>query len=66
MLQKATVGFFDGPEVQLIVRVKVKKLCEDLKTPAWHFDDGWRHDVIYQICFWGDEFEILQHITSAC
>ena len=34
MLQKATVGFFDGPEVQLIVRVKVKKLCEDLKTPA--------------------------------
>ena len=29
----------------------------------WHFD-GWRHEVIYQIHFWGDEFEILQHITS--
>ena len=34
MLQKTTVGFFDGPEVQLIVRVKGKKLCEDLKTPV--------------------------------
>ena len=30
----------------------------------WHFDAGWIHEVIYQIYFWGDEFEILQHITS--
>ena len=29
-----------------------------------HFDDGWKHEVIYQIFFWSDKFEILQHITS--
>ena len=39
-------------------------LCENLKTPIWHFDDGWRHKVIYQIYFWSDEFKILQHIIS--
>ena len=27
----------------------------------WRFDDSWRHVVIYQICFWGDELEILQY-----
>ena len=30
----------------------------------WHFDDSWRHGVIYQNCFWGDELEFLQHVTS--
>ena len=49
---------------KLIVRVKVKMLCENLKIPMWHFDNGWRHEVIHQIYFWGDEFKILQHITS--
>ena len=52
-------GIFDDLELQLIVRVKVKMLCENLKTPIWHFYDGWRHEAIYQICLWGDEFEIL-------
>ena len=55
---------FDDLELQLIVRVKGKMLCENLKTPLCHFDDGWRHDIIYQICFCCYEFEILQHITS--
>ena len=27
----------------------------------WRFDDSWRHVVIYQIYFWGDELEILQY-----
>ena len=27
----------------------------------WHFGDSWRHGVIYQTCFWGDELEILQY-----
>ena len=57
-------SIFQDPELQLIVRIKVKMLCENLKTPMWHFDNGWRHEVIYQICFCGDEFEILQHSTS--
>ena len=39
--------------------------CENLKTSIWHFDDGWRHELIYLICFWGDKFEILQHIKSS-
>ena len=39
-------------------------LYENLKTTMWHFDDSWIHGVIYQICFWGDELEIVQHITS--
>ena len=39
-------------------------LYENLKTPMWYFDDGWIVEVIYQIYFWGDEFEILQHIPS--
>ena len=30
----------------------------------WHFDDSGRHGLIYQISFWGNELEILQHITS--
>ena len=55
---------FDDLELQLIVKVKVKMLYENLKTPIWHFDDDWGHEVIYLICFWGDEFEILQQITS--
>ena len=57
-------SIFDDLELQLIVRVKVKMLCENLKTPMWHLDDGWRHKVISQIYFWGDEFEILQHTSS--
>ena len=57
-------GIYDDLEFQLIVWVKVKMLCENLKTPIWHSDDGWRNDVIDQICLWGDEFEILQYITS--
>ena len=57
-------SIFDDPELLLIVREKVKMLYENLRTPMWHFDDGWRHEVIYQIYFLGDEFEILQHITS--
>ena len=28
-----------------------------------HFDDGWKHEVIYQTFFWGDKSEILQRIT---
>ena len=31
-------------KLQFIVKVKI--LCENLKTPMWHFDDDWRHDVI--------------------
>ena len=27
-------------------------------------DNGWRNEVIYQVYVWGDEFEILRHITS--
>ena len=34
-------------------------LFENLKTPMWHFEDGWRHEVIYEIYFWGDEFRTL-------
>ena len=30
----------------------------------WHVNNGWRFQVIYQIYFWEDEFEFLQHITS--
>ena len=33
-------------ELQLILKVKVKMLCENLKTQMWQFDDGWRHEVI--------------------
>ena len=39
-------------------------LCENLKIPLWQFDNGWSHEASYQIYFWGDEFEILQNITS--
>ena len=56
---------FDVLELKLIVRVKAKMLFENLKTPIWHFHNGWRQ-LIYQIVFWGVEFEILQHITSTC
>ena len=38
-------SIFDDPELQLIVRVKAKMLCENLKTPIWHFDDSWRQDI---------------------
>ena len=55
-------SILDDPELQLIVKVKVKMLCENLKTPIWHFDNGWRQ-LIYLFLFWGVEFEILQHIT---
>ena len=34
---------FDDPELHLIVRVKLKIFCENLKTPMSHFDDDWRH-----------------------
>ena len=37
------INIFDDPEPQLIAMVKVKMLCENLKTTMWHFDDGWRH-----------------------
>ena len=43
-------SIFDDLELQLILRLKVKMLCENVKTPIWHFDDGWRHEVICQVC----------------
>ena len=49
-----THGIFDDPELQLIVRVKAKTLCENLNAPMWHLNDGWWHEVIYQIYFWVD------------
>ena len=56
-------SIFGNLEFQLIARVNVKTLCENLKTPTCHFDDGWGHKVILQICLWGDKFEIDHHIT---
>ena len=33
-------SIFDNLELQLIAKVKVKMLCENLKASMWHFDDG--------------------------
>ena len=39
-------SILDDFELELIAKVKVELLCENLKTPIWHFDNGCRHEVV--------------------
>ena len=39
-------SIFDDFELELIAKVNLKPLCENLKTPIWHFHDGWRREVV--------------------